>query len=77
MMRMLKSKQGEFSPSIYQVGKLVVWRRGDDFVVLGGRKDSKAFTENLGEHLIVKVRGVLGPDPSGDIDEIVVLNRIV
>ncbi|CAK0854151.1 unnamed protein product, partial [Prorocentrum cordatum] len=36
MVRILKSKQGEFSPCIYQVGKLVVWGHGDDFVALGG-----------------------------------------
>ena len=78
MARALSSKHGAFSPCIYRVGELIIWRHGDDFVTLGERGASRKFAEDFGEHLIVKVRGVLGPSPEeGYISDIVVLNRIV
>ena len=77
MVRVLGSKQGAFSPCIYRLGELIIWRHGDDFVTLGERGASRKSAAYLGEHLIVKVRGVLGPSPEeGDIGDIVVLNRI-
>ena len=44
----------------------------------GTRENQAWFARELGKHLIVKIRGVLGPDPSrGDVQGIVILNRIL
>ena len=57
---------------------LVIWRHGDDFAVSCSRSDAKWFEKELGKHLIVKNRGILGPCPEeGDVSEIIVLNRIL
>ena len=78
IMKDMGAVQGDFSPCVYRLGDVVIWRHGDDFVILGDRKASKEVCDRLGEKLIVKIRGTLGPEPwSGDVEEIVVLNRIV
>jgi len=72
--------QGVFSPCCYYHPKwaLRVYRHGDDFVVLGSRRDLEVFFVEVNKHMIVKKRGVLGPDPSrGDVGEIICLNRII
>jgi len=71
---------GVFSPCCYHHVKwdLKVYRHGDDFVVLGSRRSLEIFFVEVNKHMIVKRRGVLGPDPSkGDVDEIICLNRII
>ena len=80
IMEELGYRVGRFSPCLYYNVKsmVVVFRHGDDFVVLGRRADVKEFAAQLGEKLIVKERGTLGPRKDlGDVSEIVVLNRIV
>jgi len=80
MVKELDFTQGLFSPCLYWHKQLQVWvfRHGDDFVGLGTRRQCRVFAELLGKRLIVKVCGILGPDPaSGDVQEIVILNRIV
>ena len=73
-------KVGLFSPCLCysSATKVRSFRHGDDFVVLGTRAGVKGYSDELGKHLIVKVRGTLGPRKDlGDVQEIVVLNRIV
>ena len=73
-------KVGLFSPCLCYnpATKVRSFRHGDDFVVLGSRAGVKNYSDELGKHLIVKVRGTLGPRRDlGDVQEIVVLNRIV
>jgi hypothetical protein len=73
-------KVGLFSPCLCYnpATKVRFFRHGDDFVVLGSRAAVKNYAEELGKYLIVKVRGVLGPRKDlGDVQEIVILNRIV
>ncbi|CAK0818994.1 unnamed protein product [Prorocentrum cordatum] len=78
VMEELWARQGQFSPCVCRLGSLVVWRRGDDFVVFGGRSGARNFEAGPGRHLIVKCRGILGPEASeGDVKEIVVPNRIL
>ena len=71
---------GLFNPCLCfeKVSKVGIFRHGDDFVVHGGRGPGSVFVEELKKELIVKVRGVLGPRREmGDVDEMVILNRIV
>ena len=73
-------KVGLFSPCLCYspATKVRSFRHGDDFVVLGSRAGVKNYSDELGKRLIVKVRGTLGPRRDlGDVQEIVVLNRIV
>lgn len=68
----------EFSMTGLKPSTVLVWRHGDDFVNLGSREACRKFSQALGEHLIVKVRGVLGPRPEcQDVQEISVLNRLI
>ena len=53
-------------------------RHGDDFVVLATRSQQKAFERDLGQHLLVKRVGVLGPCPErGDSDDVRCLSRLI
>lgn len=53
-------------------------RHGDDYPVLGTRREVRQFTEDLSKHFLVKTRAVLGPRPeAGDVGETTYLNRIV
>ncbi len=54
-----------------------LFRHGDDFVALCRRAAVVEFSRELGNKLIVKVRGALRPRPDlGDVEEIVILNRV-
>ena len=67
------ARQGNFSLCFYQIlmdkkRPLVICRHGDDFAVSGSRSDAKWFEKQLGRHLIVKSRGILGLCPEeGDV----------
>ena len=52
--------------------RLVVW--GDDFTLLGREADLLEFRDALSKKYILKVRGVMGPEP-GDDKHIRILNR--
>ena len=74
----MDAKRGLLSPCIFRIGTIVIWRHGDDSIVHGTRAECRLFEADLGRDLIVKCRGVLGPDKSkGDIDEIMILNRFL
>ena len=80
VMEQLGYRVGLFNPCLCfsETTGVCVFRHGDDFVVKGTRAQVKKFTEDLGRELIVKGRGVLGPRKDmGDVQEIVILNRIV
>jgi hypothetical protein len=73
-------KQGVYNPCIYShpTKKVKIVVHGDDFVVLGTRGATADFARALGQHLIVKDRGCLGPDRAkGDLQDIRILNRLV
>ena len=77
-MRGLQSVLNEFALSGLKPNIVLVWRHGDDFVNLGDREACAKFSQALGQHLIVKVRGTLGPRPEcRDVQELSVLNRLV
>lgn len=79
-MESLGFKVGLYNPCLYFHEKkdVRVVRHGDDFFVLGTRAQLQWFFEGLSKILLVKQRGVLGPEKSqGDIQEIVCLNRTV
>ena len=71
-------KVGVFNPCLceHDVKDVALFYHGDDFAVLGEDEELKDFAKELGEALIVKVRGVLGPDDT-DVKEITLLNRII
>ena len=75
--------QGRFSPCLWykdcpQYGRLRVMVHGDDFIISATRTAIKWLHNEIGKSLISKLRGILGPDKSqGDIEDIVVLNRIL
>ena len=53
-------------------------RYGDDYLVLGARREVREFREGLSKHVLLKLRVVLGPrPPAGDIGEVSHLGRIV
>ena len=71
---------GVYSPCLFfHLARLIrVLVHGDDFVVLAGREEGLWFKDELGKHLIVKDRGVLGPDAAkGDKQQVSILNRLV
>lgn len=71
---------GLYNPCLYwhPVKKARVVRHGDDFICLATRAVVQWFYEELGKILLVKQRGVLGPEKSlGDVSEITCLNRII
>ena len=69
---------GRFSAQTFkhETRDLMCYVHGDDFVCLGSQEDLDWYHAQLQAHLVVKIRGVLGPDPA-DTHEIVCLNRIV
>jgi hypothetical protein len=71
---------GNFSVCIYfhPTLKVAVFRRGGDFIATGKRAALATFQKLLGEHLIVKNRGILGPRRDlGNVEEILIPNRII
>ncbi len=69
---------GTFTHCVLRRGTLTAQRHGDDYPVLGTRREVKQFTEDLSKHFLVKTRAVLGPPPeAGDVGETTYLNRIV
>ena len=71
-------KIGVFNPRLcrHETKDITLFYHGDDFVILGEQADLTGFAKELGESLIVKVRGTLGPDES-DHKKITLLNRIL
>ena len=69
---------GAFSSCLcrHETKDVTLFYHGDDFGVLGEDEDLKEFAKELGEALIVKIRGVLGPDET-DMKDITLLNRII
>ncbi len=79
VMRKLGFDVGLLSPRLCfcRASGVGVLRHGDDFVAPGGREAGAAFSQELGEELIVKNRGTLGPRPDlGDVGENAILNWI-
>ena len=73
-------EQGQFSPCVWfhPLKRLGIYIHGDDYVIAGGRDQSAWLRGHVEQTFIVKDRGVLGPRPDlGDVQEIVVLNRIL
>jgi len=71
---------GVFNPCLYHhpTKDIAVYRHGDDFVVCGTRRQILEFRDELGQHLIVKHLGTLGPQKArGDVQEVRCLNRII
>ena len=70
--------RGRGSPSMYfnpvSGVRLVVW--GDEFTFLGREKDLMDMLEKMRSWYLIKLRGVVGPDP-GDMKEIRILNRLL
>ena len=72
--------QGSFNAYLYHHKErdVTVFVHGDDFIGLGSRGQIQWFINLLKSGLIVKVRGILGPDKArGDVQEIICLNRII
>ena len=73
-------KPGVLNPCLYFAEQMEspAIRHGDDFVVLATREQQQTFEKDLGEHLLVKKVGVLGPCPElGDSSEVRCLNRLI
>lgn len=73
-------EQGQFTPCVWfhPLKRLGIYIHGDDYVIAGGRDQSAWLRGHVEQTFIVKDRGVLGPRPDlGDVQEIVVLNRIL
>ena len=70
--------QGLTSPCIFynKAKDIRVVVHGDDFTVLAEESQIRWLTNLLGAKMKVKLRGILGPDPS-DTKQITILNRIV
>ena len=70
--------QGLSSPCIFfhKERNIETVVHGDDFTSLATENDLKWLAEQLKKQLLIKDRGILGPDPH-DMKEIRVLNRIV
>ena len=83
VMEALNFTQGKFSPCLWfkqcpKYGSFKVMVHGDDFIISGTRAAINWLHEEINKKLISKLRGILGPDKSqGDIQEIVILNRIM
>ena len=72
--------KGVYTPCAVHPAEMQVYVvvRGDDFIVLGTRSATAWFKDGLSKRIIVKGRGVLGPNRKlGDVPEIRVLNRII
>ena len=70
--------QGLFSSCVFLWHDAWIMVHGDNFSIVGDRSTCKEFAAQLRKWLIVKVRGVLGPQAElGDIAEIIALNRIL
>ena len=69
---------GVFSPcsAHHKTRFIVLVYFGDDFVVLAEVENLLWFLEQLSRFLIVKNRGIMGPEP-GDVKEIRLLNRMI
>ena len=79
-MNAIDYKPGVFNPCLYFAEQMEspAIRHGDDFVVLATREQQQTFEKDLGEHLLVKKVGVLGPCPElGDSSEVRCLNRLI
>ena len=83
VMEALNFVQGLFSPCLWfkqcpKYGSIRVMVHGDDFIISGTRAAINWLHEGIGKKLISKLGGIIGPDKSqGDIQEIVILNRIM
>ena len=69
---------GLHSPCCYRHPRLPqAWAvHGDDYMGVGLRSQLLDFAQKLGKHLIVKVRGLLGPKKT-DLKQIGLLNRLI
>ena len=78
MVQKLGFVQGKSSPCLFsRADKLVrVFVHGDDFVVCARRSATFWFKDAIGEHMLCKDRGTIGPAPE-DLQEIRILNRIL
>ena len=79
-MKELGFTPGIFSSCVYyhKKGNMACVRHGDDFVVLGTRKQQAKFLVDLQKHMLTKHLGTLGPDPEkGDVGEVRCLNRLI
>ena len=76
-MTTLEFSQEKYSPCLFHksTSGQRCWVHGDDFVLLSPRNCVNEFADGLGKHMLVKVRGVLGPQqrPGGDIGEMRIL----
>ena len=74
----LDMKRGAFSPCVFahRANSTAAWVHGDDFVLKVQRKRVAEVVSKIGQHLLVKVRAVLGP--RGDDDkQVTILNRLI
>ena len=70
--------RGTASPCIFhhKTREITTVIHGDDFTTLGTESNLKWFENQLKQRLEIKMRGILGPDPS-DLKQTTVLNRVV
>ena len=72
------AERGASNPCVYchREWQVSLFHHGDDFVVEGKRGGAEKLRKALGERLIIKHRGTLGPRDS-DASEMTILHRIV
>ena len=79
-MAKLGFQAGTFNPCIYFNAErsAICLRHGDDFILLADRSTQRWFYKSLGEHMLTKHLGNLGPRKDlGDIHEVRCLNRLM